>query len=682
MPFDVIGPVSGQGSMVAPRPPETAHVRPESSPPSQRLRRRRRILGAFPIALASWAVIAGLPISPAKPSTGTLHTEEIKLTGPDADPAVRVAGTTRARNASPTGSAGPGWTARVPVAEPSQAVAVSWTGAPAGEVEIRGLSEAGWSEWLHIHGEPDDSPDQQSSELADIAGGLVWFGGDGVTEVEVVVEDGTLSGLKVEAMRYQEPPGGSLLTALQAPAAGAADTQPTILPRSNWTSKGWATQNEDCVKGPIAAEGGVKFAVVHHTVNSNTYSQSDVPAMLASIYQFHTGTRGWCDIAYNFIIDRFGRTWEARTGSIKGAIVGGHASGFNTNSVGVSFLGQHQPGESNYAAVAPTNAQLVAAGNVIGWKLGQSDNPASGTVTVKSGSGTASARFPEGTSATIARVSSHRDVGYSSCPGELLYKQLSVIRTTAATVASNTTPTIPPPTTTSTTSSPTGPTVPSKPLGPFETVVELVDNSYTDVLRRSPSADERNLASAAITGGQKAEVFLANLVGGVEADTQVKQVIRLYRAYFLRNPDHNGLEYWIQRRKSGWDLSRISTEFAHADEFVERYGALNSGQFIDLVYENVLDRAPDQAGRAYWLARLSDGRSRGAMMIGFSESPEYRAKTDAGVTVVALYDAMLRSGIPQGTYDYLEERLRAGITDASGVARYFLDNAKYHARFK
>ena len=69
-------------------------------------------------------------------------------------------------------------------------------------------------------------------------------------------------------------------------------------------------------------------------------------------------------------------------------------------------------------------------------------------------------------------------------------------------------------------------------------------------------------------------------------------------------------------------------------------------------------------------------------MTGFSESPEYKTATTAGVTVVALYDGTVKRTIPQGTYDYLEPRLRNGTTDISGVARYFMDKPEYHARFK
>ena len=648
-------------------------MRSQPAPISRQLRRRRRIMGAVPVVLASWAVVGGLPVGSPAPGPGSLHTDTVVLTGSGATDTAPASGAARSRvrAAAPT-TATEGWSAAVDVDGGSQAVAVSWTGEPHGAVDLRGRTADGWTGWSEIHANPDEGPDPAGSSAegahADVSGDLLWFGGDGVDRVEVRVHEGELADLTVEAMRYEEPSRGSgLQTALQTPAAGAADTRPTIRPRSDWATAGWATGNTDCASGPKVAAGGINFAVVHHTVNANTYTQAEVPGMLAAIYRFHTVTRGWCDIAYNFVIDRFGRTWEGRTGSIDGAVIGGHAAGFNTNSVGVSFLGQHHPGGTP-AAVAPTAAQLDAAGKVIGWKLGQNKAPATGTV-----------KAPDGS--TVQRIVGHRDVGSTSCPGDLLHSQLATIRTTATPVAANTTPTVPPSTTTSTTSGTTTPTGPSKALGPFATPSQLVTQSYQDLLRRRPTTNELNLATAAISGGQKAEVFLANLVTGTEMDANVRQTIRLYRAYFLRNPDHPGLEFWVQKRRAGWSLNRISNEFAASTEFKNRYGSLSAAQFVDLVYRNVLGRLPDDAGRSYWEGRLRGGMARGQLMTGFSESAEYKAKTSAGVTVVALFDGMIRSNIPQGTYDYLEPRLRTGVTDPSGVARYFMDKPEYHGRF-
>ena len=649
---------------------------------SPTLRRRRRLLGGIPVAVISWAVLTGLPFGASTPKAnpGTLRHQSFDLTGSQVSAGVEAApaGVTRSRASATAAAAAttvePGWTAHVAVDSGTEAASVTWTGAAEGQVSVRGRTHSGWTAWTPLEGEADEGPDRGPA----VTGDLAWFGKPGVAEIEVRVDKGTLANVKVQAMRYDEPRGGTGMFA--ATPAGAADTRPSILPRSDWTSKGWAFDNADCASGPQIATGGVKFAVVHHSVNSNTYSQSDVPAMLASIYQFHTsptsaGGRGWCDIAYNFVVDRFGRTWQGRSGDINQAVIGGHAAGFNTNSVGVVFLGQYNPGDSP-AAVQPSAAALTAAGNVIGWKLGLSGLDPNSTVTYTAGQN--STKYPKGTAVTIKRVVGHRDVGSTDCPGQLLYDSLATIRSTAASVAARTTPTIPPPTTTSTTTRPGT----SKPLGPFATSTALVNQAYRDLLRRSPTTTELASAVSAIDAKtQTAEGFLASLDQSSEMDRNVRQVARLYRAYFLRNPDHGGMEFWVGKRRANWSLDRISNEFSASPEFVSRYGALDSGRFVDLVYGNVLNRASDQAGRAYWVTQLGKGLTRGKLMTGFSESPEYVSKTSAGITVVTLYDAMLQSGIPQSTYNTLEPALRLGSRSAASVARYMLDLPAYAARF-
>lgn len=109
---------------------------------------------------------------------------------------------------------------------------------------------------------------------------------------------------------------------------------------------------------------------------------------------------------------------------------------------------------------------------------------------------------------------------------------------------------------------------------------------------------------------------------------QRDSIFRLYRAYFLRNPDNAGLNYWAEKYASGqWTLSAISEFFASSPEFKSRYGSLTNAQFVNLIYRNVLGRNPDAGGQSHWVQRLSGGTSRGAVMIGFSESPEFIKKT-------------------------------------------------------
>ena len=70
--------------------------------------------------------------------------------------------------------------------------------------------------------------------------------------------------------------------------------------------------------------GEVHAGFVHHTVNANNYTAAEVPAILRGIYAYHTQSRGWRDIGYNYLIDRFGRIWEGRYGGITRPVVGAH----------------------------------------------------------------------------------------------------------------------------------------------------------------------------------------------------------------------------------------------------------------------------------------------------------------------------------------------------------------------
>ena len=111
---------------------------------------------------------------------------------------------------------------------------------------------------------------------------------------------------------------------------------------------------------------------------------------------------------------------------------------------------------------------------------------------------------------------------------------------------------------------------------------------------------------------------------------EISSVRRLYLAYFERESDAGGLAYWSNLHANGRTLSAISGEFAASAEFRARYGELDNAAFVTLVYNNVLGRSPDAGGLAHWLDMMRQGRSRGWVMIGFSESAEFRSKTGIG----------------------------------------------------
>lgn len=108
-------------------------------------------------------------------------------------------------------------------------------------------------------------------------------------------------------------------------------------------------------------------------------------------------------------------------------------------------------------------------------------------------------------------------------------------------------------------------------------------------------------------------------------------IYRLYRAFFLREPDGDGVTYWINEARYGrYPVGSIAEEFARSAEFTQRYGTLPDGAFVDLVYRNVLGRAAEPEGRAYWMGQLQSGMQRGHLMLYFSDSVEFGRTVGAG----------------------------------------------------
>jgi hypothetical protein len=105
------------------------------------------------------------------------------------------------------------------------------------------------------------------------------------------------------------------------------------------------------------------------------------------------------------------------------------------------------------------------------------------------------------------------------------------------------------------------------------------------------------------------------------------QVTRLYNTVFDRAPDDVGLTFWTNALRAGAGLDDVAELFVASPEFQGRYGNLGTGEFVDVLYRNALDREADPAGREFWTSNLQSGRlDRDDVVLSFSESPENIAK--------------------------------------------------------
>ncbi|HUQ63939.1 MAG TPA: peptidoglycan recognition protein [Acidimicrobiales bacterium] len=298
-----------------------------------------------------------------------------------------------------------GWSKALDTGLPTEAIGFEWAGKGEGTVEVRARVGDAWGPWQAARGDTDEGPDPGSREARNkTAAGPVWVGRD-VSKVEVRVVGGELSDLKMHAIRSERATGVSGMQ----PAAASLNA-PAIISRAAWgADESFRTINPGCSAPEYA--NAVRYAVLHHTDTGNDYQQADGPALVRSIYYFHTHTNGWCDIGYNLLIDRYGQVYEGRFGGVAQPVVGAHAANYNTGSTGIALIG-------NFSNVAVPGPMYSALRTTLGWKMSIHGVNPRGQVTVNG--------------RVINTIVGHRDVNPTDCPGQFAYGLLDTLRNQVA----------------------------------------------------------------------------------------------------------------------------------------------------------------------------------------------------------------------------------------------------------
>ena len=303
---------------------------------------------------------------------------------------------------------------------PFAMVGLTWDADDADEaapVEVRVRTESGaWSEWVTLDvaedaaepGSADDRGDRPATEA-------LWVDSADAVEIRAADEDGA-GRPRVELIDPGTSPNDAVVASeavAQAGTAQAAPTQPDIVTRAQW---GADESLRNCT--PTVATG-LKAGIVHHTVGSNTYSREDSAAIVRGIYAFHTQSRGWCDIGYNFLVDRFGTVFEGRTGGITKPVIGAQTGGFNTYTLGVSLMG-------TFTSVQPPAVMWDSVARLLAWRFAAAGIDPLATTQLTSGG---NSKFPAGTTVRVPTIVGHRDLYATECPGNAAYPQLASLRT-------------------------------------------------------------------------------------------------------------------------------------------------------------------------------------------------------------------------------------------------------------
>jgi uncharacterized protein with LGFP repeats len=370
------------------------------------------LVASFAVAVVPTGAAAAPPPNPTAPSGRPSSVRTIAL----GEPTLRDSGLRRTA--------------------PFSLVGVSWArGTGAGvSFAVRTRMSGRWTAWSTL-ATSDVAPD--AGRRDDRASGRtatepLWVGPSDGVQVRLATASRRPSGVQIEivdpgtspadAALSTAPAGtgtGSPAAAPNALAARAPGVAPTIVSRAGWgADERLRSYNPGCSTPDYGTT--VKMGFVHHTDNVNNYTAAQVPGILRSIYAYHVQSNHWCDIGYNFLVDRFGRIFEGRFGGTTLPVIGAHTGGFNTDTFGASMIG-------TFSAVAPPTAMVNAMADLYAWKLGSYYRNPLGKTVITAGVFDGS-RYPAGTRVSFNTISGHRDADFTECPGNQGYAMLPRLR--------------------------------------------------------------------------------------------------------------------------------------------------------------------------------------------------------------------------------------------------------------
>ncbi len=369
-------------------------------------------------------------------------------------------------------------------------------------IAVRTATRGQWSGWIPVSYNPEEGPDgtTESGEPTRPGTDPLIIGDvdkvqlraettDGTTPPDLklaVIDPGTgetarqepaIDTAKLDAARTADstaPADGEDAATLSAMKVAP---KPYIYSRAQWGA------NEKMRDQSNPAYGTIKTGFIHHTVNANNYTADQVPSLLRGIYAYHTQSKGWRDIGYNFLVDRFGRIWEGRWGGVDRPVVGAHTLGYNEVSFAMSAIG-------NFDTAQPPQAVSDAYARLFAWKLSMYDIRADASrLWVKN-------RY-------LQAINGHRDTGSTACPGRYLYAKIPAIRVaTQATqnkAQTGTPPPPPPPPPPFTSPSQTPQPATDQPAGiAFPGALNLTGSGHPDLVLK----DKDGVVSVLPTGGQ------------------------------------------------------------------------------------------------------------------------------------------------------------------------------------
>lgn len=527
----------------------------------------------------------------------------------------------------------------IAVPEGFQTVGLSWPAEIDGivpEIQVRTRAADGaWSEWSHL----EKSTDSADTATPTVVSTPIYVGEADAVQLATVEESAEFpTGMSLSLVSSAQT------TSTAADVSGTvASTStaggPTIITREEW---GAAPRCLEPGTGPswFPATGGLKAAAVHHTVNPNDYATvAEAMQAIRNDQAYHQNTHGWCDIGYNFLVDKWGNIYEGADGSIEEPIVGAHTGGFNTGTVGVAMLG-------TYTDVAPSSAQKTGVAKIAGYKLSLYGVNPSESVTLTSAGRTSGGRYDAGQQVVLPRVFGHRDTHQTACPGDLGYQHLASIRNSAATYAVQYTP-------------------------PAEKYVNFVQAIFRDSLGREATAAEIDGWDNRVSANGQG--VLADAMA-TSSKYRTARIVSAFQTALGAPPTSTQLSGHLTAIADGTrTVDEVMPVLLRSAKYYDRAGGTDRA-YITALYQEILHRTPSESQLDSWTAQLaSKGRSSVVNSL-------WRNPGAVRVRVLATYAHYLNETPSSTTTTAWVDRLTSGSGNEATLRRALLVTERYLTR--
>lgn len=161
----------------------------------------------------------------------------------------------------------------------------------------------------------------------------------------------------------------------------------------------------------------------------------------------------------------------------------------------------------------------------------------------------------------------------------------------------------------------------------------FVRKAYEDFLLRAPSPDEAAWWGAYLGGGGTRAAVIESLLKGDEFQEMwvLGSALRYLDDVYADDPH---LASWLSSLTSSGDYLGVEVSVLASEQYFREAGGTTAG-FLDHLFRDVLDRAPDASGLSYWTSKLASGTSRASVarsLLRSDESAALQVRGHAGAT--------------------------------------------------